>query len=372
MVSGGVLTQVATVGANITSYTDSNLTSGVNYCYVVRAYNSAGVSDASNAACAVAINGVTGTTQPNIGVNTVNSSSGKITRLSNDPVDSRSTRGAVLTGDNMMIAGFIISGDSPKTMLIRARGPTLADLGMSDVLQDPFLRIFSSQTLVAQNDNWRDTQEQAILATGLDPCEPIENGGPQPTGCNRESAVLITLTPGAYTAIVSGMAGETGIGLVEVYEIDNTSSRLVNISTRGWVGTEDNTLIGGFVIDGTQSQTLLIRARGPSLADFGINGALPDPVMQLYSGQTVIARNNDWQTVDPLCAPAGSPCGPVSQIANLGLDPCEPYHQGGPAPTGCSRESAMLVTLAPGAYTIMVNGAGGSTGVALLEIYDAN
>jgi hypothetical protein len=383
MVSGGILAQVATVSANVTSYTDANLSSGLNYCYVVRAFNSAGTSDASNAACAVAMDsgsggGTTqpgtdgGTTQPGTGGGTGNNSSGTITNLSNDPVDGRSTRGAVLTGDNVMIAGFIISGDAPKMMLIRARGPTLTDLGVPHVMHDPFLRLYSGQTVIAQNDNWRDTQEQAISATGLDPCQPFQVGGTVPTDCGLESAVLATLNPGAYTAIVSGIAGETGVGLVEVYEVGNTSSRLVNMSTRVRVGTQDDVMIGGFIIEGTESKTLLLRARGPSLADFGVSGVLPDPVLQLYSGQTVIARNDDWQAVDPLCSTGGSPCGPISQIQSIGLDPCGAYQSGGAAPTGCSHESAMLVTLNPGPYTMIVSGSGGSAGVALLELFEVN
>lgn len=375
MVSGGTLAQIATVSANTTSYIDANLTSGLNYCYVVRAFNSAGISDASNAACAMPMDSGNGgtITQPGSGAGGGNNGSGTVTNLSNDPVDGRSTRGSVLTGDNVMIAGFIISGDSPKTMLIRARGPTLADLGVPHVMQDPFLRLYSGQTVIAQNDNWRDTQEQAIFATGLDPCQPFQIGGTMPTDCSRESAVLATLNPGAYTAIVSGVAGETGVGLVEVYEVGNTSSRLVNMSTRVRVGTQDDVMIGGFIIEGTESKTLLLRARGPSLADFGVAGVLADPVLQLYSGQTVIARNDDWQTVDPLCSAGSSPCSSTTnQIQSIGLDPCYAYQSGGTAPTGCSRESAMLVTLNPGPYTMIVSGSGGSVGVALLELFEVN
>jgi hypothetical protein len=372
------------VGANVTSYTDANLTSGLNYCYIVRAFNSAGVSDASNVACAVAMdvssgptpgNTTPGTTTPGSttpGGTPSGSTTGTVTTLSNDAVDGHSTRGAVLTGDNVMIAGFIISGAVPKTMLIRARGPTLADFGVAHVMDDPVLRLYSGQTVIAQNDNWRDTQEQLILATGLDPCQPFQVGGAMPTGCNRESAILATLNPGAYTAIVSGIAGETGVGLVEVYEVGNTSSRLVNMSTRVRVGTQDDVMIGGFIIEGTESKTLVLRARGPSLADFGVSGVLPDPVLQLYSGQTVIARNDDWQTVDPLCGSGGSPCGTINQIQSIGLDPCRPYISGGSTPTGCSRESAMMVTLNPGPYTMIVSGSGGTAGVALLELFDAN
>jgi len=375
MVSGGILAQIANVGANVTSYTDANLNSGLNYCYVVRAFNYAGVSDASNAACAIAMDVTSGPAPGNTPTspgNTTGTGSGSVTTLTNDPVDGRSTRGAVLTGDNVMIAGFIISGDSPKTMLIRARGPTLADLGVPHVMHDPFLRLYSGQTVMAQNDNWRDTQEQAILATGLDPCQPFQVGGAMPTDCGRESAVLATLNPGAYTAIVSGVAGETGVGLVEVYEVGNTSSRLVNMSTRVRVGTQDDVMIGGFIIEGTDSKTLLLRARGPSLADFGVSGVLPDPVLQLYSGQTVIARNDDWQTIDPLCSGGGSPCSATNQIQSIGLDPCHAYQSGGAAPTGCARESAMQVTLNPGAYTMIVSGSGASAGVALLELFEVN
>ena len=382
MVSGGVLTQLATVSANVTSYADANLTSALNYCYIVRAFNSAGVSDATNVACAVAVDSISTpapgnpppvtTPSPSPSNPTGTGSNDNLTTLTNDPVDGRSTRGAVLSGDNVMIAGFIISGNSPKTMLIRARGPTLADFGVPHAMRDPFLRLYSGQTVIAQNDNWRDTQEQVILATGLDPCQPFQVGGTMPTDCSRESAILATLNPGAYTAIVSGVAGETGVGLVEVYEVGNTSSRLINMSTRVRVGTQDDVMIGGFIIEGTDSKTLLLRARGPSLADFGVAGVLPDPILQLYSGQTAIARNDDWQSVDPLCSTGRSPCGPMNQIQSIGLDPCQSYQSAGTAPTGCSRESAMLVTLNPGPYTMIVSGSGGSVGVALLELFEVN
>jgi hypothetical protein len=131
-------------------------------------------------------------------------------------------------------------------------------------------------------------------------------------------------------------------------------------------------MIGGFIIEGNESKTLLLRGRGPSLADFGVAGVLPDPILQLYSGQTVIARNDDWQSVDPLCSTDGSPCAPTNQIQGIGLDPCRAYQSGGAAPTGCNRESAMLVTLNPGPYTMIVSGSGGASGVALLEMFEVN
>ena len=144
------------------------------------------------------------------------------------------------------------------------------------------------------------------------------------------------------------------------------------MSTRVRVGTQDDVMIGGFIIEGTDSKTLLLRARGPSLADFGVSGVLADPVLQLYSEQTAIARNDNWQSVDPLCSTGRSPCGPMNQIQSIGLDPCRAYQSGGAAPTGCNRESAMLVTLNPGPYTMIVSGSGGSVGVALLELFEVN
>lgn len=145
-----------------------------------------------------------------------------------------STRGRVETGDNVMIGGFIIGGTEPKTVLIRARGPALADFGVPEVLANPFLQLFSGQTVIAQNDNWQATDplcgspavscggETEIIATALDPCQPIELPGqpPTPTGCNLEPAILVTLDPGNYTAIVSGVGGGTGVGLVEVFEVN--------------------------------------------------------------------------------------------------------------------------------------------------------
>jgi len=150
-----------------------------------------------------------------------------------------STRGVVQTGDNVQIGGFIIGGTEPKTVLIRARGPVLADFGVPGELADPVLQLFSGQTVIAENDNWETTLPLCqnsglncggaaeITATGLDPC--VGNL----TGCARESAILVTLDPGPYTAIVSGLGGATGVGLVEVFEVGTSTSRLTNISTRG-------------------------------------------------------------------------------------------------------------------------------------------
>jgi hypothetical protein len=246
-----------------------------------------------------------------------------------------STRGQVLTGDNVMIGGFIIQGTSSKTVLIRAVGPTLENFGVSGVLRDPALQLFSGQTQIAANDDWQTASNAAaIQATTLAPSN------------TKESAILTTLAPGAYTAIVSGVGGATGVGIVEVYDIDHPEVPLINISTRGQVQTGDNVMIGGFIIQGTSPQTVLIRAVGPNLANFGVSGVLTDPKLELYSGQSIIASNDNWQTATNAAA-----------IQATTLAPAYP------------REAAILITLQPGAYTAIVSGANGGVGVGIIEVF---
>jgi len=262
-----------------------------------------------------------------------------------------STRGVVRTGDDVMIGGFVIGGTDPKTVLIRARGPTLKDLGVSGAMTNPFLQLFSGQTVIADNDNWGTTLllcqnsrlncggAVEITATGMDPC--VGNM----TGCARESAILITLDPGEYTAIVSGVGGRIGVGLVEVFEVGTTgTSHLTNISTRGVVGTGDDVMIGGFMIGGTEPKTVLIRGRGPVLIDFGVPGVLGNPFLQLFSGQTVIAQNDNWRVTDPLCGSPAVSCGGKIEIIATGLDLCQPRPGQRLSPTGCTFESAILVS----------------------------
>ena len=159
---------------------------------------------------------------------------------------------------------------------------------------------------------------------------------------------MTTLPPGPYTAVVSGVGGVTGVGLVEVYEVDQPDTPLINISTRGLVGTNFDVMIGGFVVQGSGSQTVAIRAIGPSLTQFGITGALANPTMQLVriSDNTVIATNDDWQTAAN-----------AAQLQSAGFAPGNPL------------ESAILMTLQPGAYTAVVSGVGGTSGVGLVEVY---
>ena len=249
-----------------------------------------------------------------------------------------STRGIVRTGDNVMIGGFIIGGSAPKTVVVRARGPSLTPVGVPGVLANPQVQLYFGQTLLAANDNWQQaTNAPAITASGQ-----------APTNAN-EAAILIQLNPGPYTAIVTGVGNGTGIGIVEVFEIDALGVPLINISTRGLVETGDNVLIGGFIIQGNGPQTVVVRARGPSLAQAGVPGVLANPQLQLYSGQTLIASNDNWQQATNANAITAS----------------------GQAPTNAN-EAAILMTLDPGAYTAIVTGVGGTTGVAIVEVFKVN
>ena len=248
-----------------------------------------------------------------------------------------STRGQVQTGNNVMIGGFIIQGSTPKKVLIRAGGPSLSAYGVPGVLADPKLDLYSGQAIIATNDNWTDTPSaSAIQATGLAPANSLE------------SAILATLQPGAYTAIVRGVGETSGVGIVEVFEIDTPGNPLINISTRGLVQLGDNVMIGGFILQGDSPKTVLIRAGGPSLAAYGVPSVLADPMLELHrsSDNSIIATNDNWQTASNAAA-----------IAATGLAPVSPL------------ESAILITLQPGAYTAIVSGSGGGTGVGIVEVF---
>jgi hypothetical protein len=245
-----------------------------------------------------------------------------------------STRAAVGTAQNVAIAGFIITGDSPKRVLVRALGPSLTPFGIAGALSDPMLDLRDGVgTLITTNDNWKDSEEQAIVDTGLAPAN------------DSESAIVATLAPGNYTAIMNGKGDTTGVGLVEVYELDSTA-RLLNISTRGFVGGGDNVLIAGLILDGTDKGTICFRALGPSLVSFGVQGAIADPRLDLFNAQgTKVSANNNWKDSQQ------------NAIQSIGLAPSN------------DAESVLLTNLAPGNYTAIVSGAGGAVGVALVEAY---
>jgi hypothetical protein len=253
-----------------------------------------------------------------------------------------STRLQVLTGDNVGIGGFILTGTAPKNVLVRGIGPSLAAFGVPNFLPDPTLELHEPGGAVLTNNNWRDSQESQIAATGLAP------------GNDSEAAIVALLEPGSYTAILSGANSTTGIGLVEVYDLDaDITSQLANVSTRGFVGTGDNVMIGGVIIGptGAADATVVVRGIGPSLEAAGVTDSLADPTLELHDGNgAIIASNDDWQD-DP------------AQAANLeaaNLAPADPS------------ESAIYTTVATGNYTAIVQGKDGTTGVALVEVYNLN
>lgn len=257
-----------------------------------------------------------------------------------------STRLKVGTGNNVVVGGFIITGQDPKRVIVRAIGPSLEQSGVANVLADPNLEIYAEGQLIGKNDDWRTTQlggritenqRAEILATGIPPTADVE------------SAVVLTLQPGAYTAVVRGFAGSVGVGLVEVFDLSQPSdSRLANISTRGFVQTGDNVMIGGFLMGGKTGTggRVIVRALGPSLAASGVSNVLADPTLELYDSQGVLlAANNDWKDSQE------------AEIESLELAPSKPT------------ESAILTTLPLGGFTAIVRGKGDTSGNALVEVY---
>lgn len=246
-----------------------------------------------------------------------------------------STRGMVGTGEDVLIAGFIISGSQPKKVIVRALGPTLGTLGVNGALADPTVTVInSSNIVVASNDDWRNTQAAQIAASGFAPPNDLE------------SAIIATLPPGSYSAVVSGKNGGTGIGLVDVYELDATTSIFRDLSTRGFVGTGDNALIGGLIIGNGEQPVIVVRAIGPTLGSFGITQPLQDPTLEVRdSNGGLISFDNDWQDNTPTAVKAAL------------LQPQD------------SRESAVVLSLPAGNYTAIVRGKNGTTGVALVEAY---
>ena len=248
-----------------------------------------------------------------------------------------STRLKVQTGENASIAGFIITGNAPKKVIVRGIGPSLT--GMNGVLADPVIELRGANgSLIRRNNNWKDTQETAIRSSGVPPRHQLE------------SAIVATLAPGAYTATVTGVNKTSGIGLVEMYDLSPASnSNLVNISSRGLVLTGNDVMIGGFILgNGTGSEQVLLRAIGPSLARQGVANSLDNPTLRLHDGDGTLLRANDnWQ----------DNADEAAETAASGLPPED------------ARESAMVVTLSPGLYTAVVAGKNAGTGVGLVEAY---
>jgi hypothetical protein len=266
-----------------------------------------------------------------------------------------STRALVQTGDNVMIGGFIVQGTQSKRVIIRAIGPSLTPFGITDPLADPTLELHDvTGALIASNDNWIRTIIGGIITS--DQVAEIRDSGYAPDD-PRESAIIADLPPGNYTAIVRGVNATTGVALVEADDLAvGTNSILANISTRAFVQTDDNVMIGGFIVGGTQSKRVIVRAIGPSLTQYGVPNALADPTLELYdSTGALIASNDNWPTtiIGGIITE-----NQVRDILNSGLAP------------GQRSESAIIATLPPGNYTAIVRGVNDTTGAALVEVYD--
>jgi len=250
-----------------------------------------------------------------------------------------STRMRVQTGDNVGIGGFIITGSTPKHVLLRGIGPSLAASGIPNTLANPTLDLRDSAGVrILANDNWRDTQQAEIMATGIPPTNDLE------------AAIVQTLAPGNYTVILRGMGMTSGVGLVEIYNLDQgADSKLANLSTRAFVETGDNIVIAGFILGGNGTDRIVVRGIGPSLTAAGVANALADPTLQLRdSNGALLLSNNDWQD-DPAQA---------ALLTAAGLAPTNNF------------ESGIATTLPPGLYTALLAGGNNGTGVGLVEVYD--
>jgi hypothetical protein len=305
------------VDVQATGATISNLAKGVTYTFAVTAYNTAGNES--------------GYSEP------VSYTMGSSRVIPPAVLANISTRTFVQTGEDVMIGGFIIDGIVAKRVALRAIGPSLASAGVSGALADPVLQIVDfAGSVVATNDSWNIPGEE-VSAIGLAPADA------------REAALVATLAPGAYSAIVSGKAATSGVALFELYDLDAATGRVANISTRSRVDLGDNVMIGGFILNGTTATPIIVRAIGPSLIAGGVVGVLLDPTLEVYdSNGTLLAANDNWRT---------------NQEAEILASTVPPTDD---------REAAVVSTLAPGAYSAVIRGANETTGVALVEVYALN
>jgi hypothetical protein len=233
-----------------------------------------------------------------------------------------------------MVGGFILSGTEPKNVLLRSLGPSLGAAGVAGALADPVLELYDSTgTMVSRNNDWSTGGQ--TFPDGFAPSRPTE------------SAMIATLSPGSYTAVLRGNSTGVGVALFELYDLNPDASRVSNISTRGEVGTGDNVMIGGFIIGGLESTKVIVRAIGPSMTAAGVAGALTDPILELHNADgSLLFQNDNWRDAQE------------AQIVASTVPPTD------------DRESAIVATLAPGNYTAIVRGADNSTGVALIEVYN--
>ena len=321
-VGDGPFLQIDSIPAETISYTDTKVVRGVEYSYRIRAFNQAGDSPYSNVA-----------------------RGGYISRITNM---------SILTSDvgsgNPLTVGFVTSGSSPKSVLVRAVGPSLSSFGVEGALGDPILSLYSGPKVVAINDDWgADGAAPQIAAAN-------RSVGAFPLGeSGRDAALLIQLKSGAYSAELSGKDPLPGFALIEVYDQDSIyATRIVNVSALREVGSETKALTVGFVISGSNSKRILIRAVGPTLATspYNVPGTLRDPRILLFRAGLIepMAQNDDWGGTDLL-----KEAFKATAAFALGDN---------------SLDSALAITLPPGEYTVEVSGPTGQTGMALVEVYE--
>ena len=258
-----------------------------------------------------------------------------LTPAGNARLGNISTRGAVGDDAAVMIAGFIIEGGAPATLYLRGRGPSLADFGINGVLADPYLELFDAGgTLLATNHSFTDDPRAAEAPSNLQPADALEAG------------LVVSLAPGAYTAILRGSTGTgTGVGIVEVFELSDGAGRLANLSTRGQVSSGNSVLIGGLIVEGDSPQAVTLRGRGPSLTGAGVPGAISDPLLELFDAAgTRIDLNDDFANH------------PEADLLGV-FAPDDP------------REAALRTILEPGAYTVILRSAGGEAGIGIVEAF---
>jgi DNA/RNA endonuclease G (NUC1) len=261
-----------------------------------------------------------------------------------------SSRVRTANAPDLAIAGFTLVGTKPKLVLIRAAGPTLSALGVSGSLTAPRLELFRGTSVIETNTGWTTAPNSAAIAAAA-----MSSGAFAFATGSADSAILTNLAPGGYTAQISSGVGSAGVGLIEVYDLSAATpgQNLVNLSTRAFAGTGNETFIAGFIIGGSMPKRVLLRAAGPALAAFNLTGLLVRPQLTLFSGNTPVFLNAGWSTSADAAAitTASAQAGAFAFAAG-------------------SADAAMIVTLAPGAYTAQVTGVGGSTGLALVEVYE--
>jgi hypothetical protein len=307
-----------TVDVATNTATIENLNTGVTYTFAVTAYNNAG-----------------GESEYSLPLSHTVGSSKLIPPAALANISTRTQAG---TGEDVLIGGFIIDGIVAKKVALRAIGPSLSDFGVNGAMSDPSLEVVDSTgSVIASNDNWNVPGEE-VSAIGLAPSD------------SREAAIVATLEPGSYTALLSSKEGGAGVALFDLYDLDAATGRVANISTRSRVDLGDNVMIGGFIlIGGTDGTKVILRAIGPSLVQFGVADALLDPTLELYdSNGSLLDSNDNWRSDQE------------AAIVETTLAPTD------------DREAAIVATLVPGAYSGVIRGAHGTTGVALIEVFALN